>query len=333
MIFAPVFSMLKSLVKGGPSLLERQQRITFLLYASALIVGITANLAGLTGPQSVLLRMFNAAFMAVTLLLLLLYKSRRLSLQRAFCLMAVASHLFTCNEMVICAFSPSEYRMMLILGNMILLSANMMFALVAYMKNLSYVLGGMSMAAYVVCTCITGNSALKNFGVLYMILLLVVAVLGSLLVRSIRHLDKEHSIFRKEEEDMLYVLKMEREQVRAYIQLAKQRRKSVDAGRLLDLLGDDAQRNVILNVRDALTARELERTELSEVFPELTPSEIEICRFIIQDKTINEICTILKKTESNITCQRTNIRRKLGLKPADNLKKVLQARFNEKKNG
>lgn len=196
---------------------------------------------------------------------------------------------------------------------------------------MSYVLGGMSMAAYVVCTCITGNAALKNFGVLYMILLL--AVLGSLLVRSIRHLDKENSTFRKEEEDMLHVLKMEREQVRAYIQLAKQRRESVDAGRLLDLLGDDAQRNVILNVRDALTARELERTELSEVFPELTPSEIEICRFIIQDKTINEICTILKKTESNITCQRTNIRRKLGLKPADNLKKVLQARFNEKKNG
>lgn len=311
--------------------MERQQKTTFGLYSFALVIGITANLAGLAGPQAALPKIFNSIFLGVTLSLLLLYRLRKLSLSWTFCLMVVSAQLFTCNEMVICALSPSEYTLMLILGNMILLSVNAMFALIAYMKNVSYILNGMNMAAYIACVYLTGNDALKNFCLLYMLLLLTMAVLGNLLMRNIRRLNEENSMLKKEEEEILHVLKMEKEQIRAYVKLAKQRQESMDAGRLLDLLDDDAQRNVILNVRDALTARELERTELSGIFPELTPSEIEICRFIIQDKTVNEICGILKKTESNITCQRTNIRRKLGLKPSDNLKKVLQARFNEAK--
>ena len=82
-----------------------------------------------------------------------------------------------------------------------------------------------------------------------------------------------------------------------------------------------------------MLAMEMERNSLTEIFPELSPSEIEIYRLVIMGKSLNEVCSILRKSESNITCQRSNIRKKLGLQSSDNLKKVLQERFNKGKNG
>lgn len=103
---------------------------------------------------------------------------------------------------------------------------------------------------------------------------------------------------------------MEKEQVRAYVRLAKQRHRTVETNNLLEMLGVEAQNNVIHNVKEAVTAKEMEQYHLSEVFPELIPSEIEICRLVILGKTLKEVCKILGKSESNITCQHSNIRKK-----------------------
>ena len=61
--------------------------------------------------------------------------------------------------------------------------------------------------------------------------------------------------------------------------------------------------------------------------PELTPSEAEICAMILQDKRQNDICIRLGKSASNINSQRSHIRRKLALAPADDLKEALLRRM------
>lgn len=320
-------------VKRETSLPLRQQKTTFTIYSAALLAGLLSNLCGLSGPHSGEAPLLNAVFLAVVLSLLLAYRAGKLPLRRAFCAMTVAAQLFTCNEMLLCALSPSAYGLMLIVGNMVLLAVNLMFSLIAYLKRVPYVLGGMAIATYAACMFLTGDAALKNFFVLYLVMLLAISLLGSLLAGNIRRLHEENSAMKMEEEEIFHVLKMEKEQVLAYIRLAKQRHATEDTDRILDLLGERSRENVIHNVREAMVSRELERRGLSGIFPELTPSEIEICRLVILGKTLNEVCAILGKSEGNITSQRSNIRRKLGLKPSDNLKKVLQARFDEKKNG
>lgn len=117
----------------------------------------------------------------------------------------------------------------------------------------------------------------------------------------------------------------------AYIRLSKMEHEAAETKNLLELLSDEVRNNVISNVKEAML--EMERNSLTEIFPELSPSEIEIYRLVIMGKSLNEVCSILRKSESNITCQRSNIRKKLGLQSSDNLKKVLQERFNKGKNG
>lgn len=321
------FSSPLAAIQNETSQLAKQQTITFFLYSFALVTGLLINLCGFSGPQKMLALVLNSVFMGITLLLILAYKTGRISLPHAFCAMTVVAQLFTCNEMILCALSPSEYSLMLIIGNMTLLAVNVMFSLIAYLRHIPYVLGGMSMATYMACMFITGNTALKNFCILYMVLFLIVTVLGNLLVRNIQRLDEENSALKREEEEILRVLKMEKEQVRAYVRLAKQRYGTVETNNLLGMLGDEARNNVIHNVKEAVTAKKMEQYHLSELLPELTPSEIEICRLVILGKTLKEVCEILGKSESNITCQRSNIRKKIGLKPSDNLRQVLTARL------
>lgn len=326
-----VFQGRLSLFRQGQSLLKRQQRIVFALYVSGIVIGLVANLAGLTGPQTQKVLLLNSTFLAVVLALTALCLCRRLSLSRTFCVMAVVSQVFTSNELLICAFHPSDYNLMLIIGNMFLLVANVLMALIAYMKYTSYILAGMSVATYVACMCITGDAILENFCILVVLLFIIVAVLGHLLSSNLRRLNTENETLRKEEEEILSVLRMERDQVKAYVRLAKARHEAMETDRLLSLLGEDAQRNVIRNVREALTARDIDRHPLADALPELSPSELEICRLVILGRPLKEICTILNKAESNITCQRVNIRKKLGLKQGENLNLILKERFEQYK--
>ena len=48
---------------------------------------------------------------------------------------------------------------------------------------------------------------------------------------------------------------------------------------------------------------------------------------ILQDKRQNDICIRLGKSASNINSQRSHIRRKLALAPADDLKEALLRRM------
>ena len=63
------------------------------------------------------------------------------------------------------------------------------------------------------------------------------------------------------------------------------------------------RKNVMNNVMQYLQTRELSKQNIERVFPELSASEQEICYLILQNRKLSEICTLLNKSESNITTQ------------------------------
>ena len=62
----------------------------------------------------------------------------------------------------------------------------------------------------------------------------------------------------------------------------------------------------------------------ADLCPTLTPTELEVCRLIVAGKTLNEIAGITGKNANNISSVRIHIRRKLGLKPSDDLRQSLE---------
>ena len=62
---------------------------------------------------------------------------------------------------------------------------------------------------------------------------------------------------------------------------------------------------------------------MSERFPMLTPTELDICRLVEQGLTLKDISTALGKSVSNVSTVRGNIRKKLGLAQDYDLRSAL----------
>ncbi len=101
------------------------------------------------------------------------------------------------------------------------------------------------------------------------------------------------------------------------------------AENLMKRLSKEQQQNIVNLAAEQLKKRELDKIAWDKVCEELTNSEKTICRLVLAGKTLKEICIELNKSESNITSQRSHIRKKLNMERKDDLKRVLETRFYE----
>jgi DNA-binding CsgD family transcriptional regulator len=152
--------------------------------------------------------------------------------------------------------------------------------------------------------------------------------LGYGMIKKTENIQHEYVTIKKEEAAMLNVLRIKKKQFNAFIELTQREMTGKDTEQLFEILDDAAQRNVIANVNRYLLEKELKEKKLNVVFQELSPSEIEVCRLILQKKKLTEICKILNKNESNVTTHRAHIRKKLGLEKTDDLYETLRQRMD-----
>lgn len=315
-----------SFMERESSFLGKQQLYVLVYCTAAVIIGICANLTGLTGPQRSFNLWLNAGYFLAAAVLFAGYMFRKIPIASSLFGIIMLTQVSTSAEMLYCASVPDTYHMMLIVGNMVLLAVNILFSLVAYLEYTPYILSVLGIGTYIACMEITGDSTLGNFFGVYLVIFAVVCILGSRLVRNMRSLSHENTVLKKDGEDFFDMLGMDREQARAYIGLARGRQNPDRTKILLEMTGEDMRHNIIANVREYLLVTETGMIEMERKFPELSAAEREVCLLILQGKKINDICMILGKKASNITSTRTHIRRKLDMKPSDNLLKVLRER-------
>ena len=107
-------------------------------------------------------------------------------------------------------------------------------------------------------------------------------------------------------------------------------RLSREAGRV-DGIDDQVLENLSERTRNNLIAlgahlqneRRDKMVDLSTIFPQLSPSELEVARLILKNMSLKEIAVATGKSLSNVGTVRGNIRKKLGLRPDDDLRNYL----------
>ena len=98
---------------------------------------------------------------------------------------------------------------------------------------------------------------------------------------------------------------------------------------LLSRLSSEQQQNILDRAAEYLKTSELSKKAWDLVCADLTNSEKQICQMVLEGKMLKEICIELNKSESNITSQRSHIRKKLNMDRKDDLKRELEKRFYE----
>ena len=319
-----------SLLKRESNYLDRQRQWLLVCFAVMLSLGILSNILGLSGAFDPFFTASNIVFLIVVVLSFAAYLLGKIGVVKGIAFLAVATQVFIGLDILYSAFVPSlKDNTMVILINMLILAGNMFFSLAAYQARLTRWLVAIALGVYLVCVIVTGNESLRNYFFMLMLIMLFISLLSLGIARNGEYLVNVNKILQREEEELLQVLRINKRQVKAYVALAKEKHDVKLTEHLLDLLGEASQKNVIDNVLQYIQTRELSMQNLERVFPELSSSEREICYLILQNKKLSEICVLLNKTESNITTQRGNIRKKLGMNPSDNLQKVLEKRIRE----
>ena len=319
-----------SLLKRESNYLDRQRQWLLVCFAVMLSLGILSNILGVSGAFDPFFTASNIVFLIVVVSSFAAYLLGKIGVVRGIALLAVATQVFIGMDILYSAFVPTlKDNTMVILINMLILAGNMFFSLAAYQARLTRWLVAIALGVYLVCVVVTGNESLRNYFFMMLLILLFISVLSLGIARNGEYLVNANKILQREEEELLQVLRINKKQIKAYVALAKERHNVKQTEHLLDLLGEASQKNVIDNVLQYIQTRELSKQNLERVFPELSSSEREICYLILQNKKLSEIGILLNKTESNITTQRGNIRKKLGMNPSDNLQKVLEKRIRE----
>lgn len=308
--------------------INHQRQTIALFYAIAVSICTLSNITQFSGAFNTFVTTSSCILLVITLIISLCYTAKILDLAHTTLLLILSCQIIMASD---CIFSAINHAIpdndLVISLNMLIMEANTVIILAAYLIPATYIASAITLITYTACVIITDNETLKEYYFLVFMVFCFICFLAFRVTKVTRRLQEENQTLRRDEEELLHILRMNKEQVKAYISLAKRKQSTEETATFLNILGETAQNTLINNVSRFIQSQKTQESILVKKFPDFTPTEIQICQLILRDKKQSEICAILDKTESNISTQRANIRKKLGLKPADNLHDSLVERM------
>lgn len=327
MMFPP---QLRRMYEQETSSFNRQRyMLLFLFYIPVTLFAVIAEAVGMTGPTDSFFNYTHAEYIISAIILITLFFTKKISVSTCLALFTAIGQLTISIEMIYVAFTPTEYNKMLIVANIVLLAMNAMVSMTVYLRWNTLILGVITIVTYVACMLITGDDAMRSFLILFLITFSMISIFGLWVAKISYKLEQEYTQLKKNNAELLHILRLKKDDVMTYISLASEKHSHDGLRVMMDRLDKKSMHNLLTNVELYLKNRDTDLKIIEKCFPELTTSERDICRLILQGKKLGEICTMLDKSESNINSQRANMRRKLGLQSSDNLMEKLQLRLDE----
>ena len=101
---------------------------------------------------------------------------------------------------------------------------------------------------------------------------------------------------------------------------------------LMERMSPELRQKIVCHATKRLRKEELDRLAWDMLCANLTQCEREVCKLVLEDHKLKDICGMLGKSESNITSVRCHIRRKLNMDRKDDLKRTLEIKIAEIRN-
>ena len=272
----------------------------------------------------------NSVLFLFIIMCTLAYFKKRVNLTTTFSIILIAIHIEIFIEIIYCSICSGyeySYQRALIMSNITISLLFTMLSICAYMSNISILLSSLTIASYTICTLITDEPFLYSYLPLIIIIYTMIPLLGRSLHSNISSLLKSSNLLKEEEEMLLKRLQMKKEELFAFAELLSENNPEEKTSSLLNIIGEQSKENLFTALAAYQKKEKSKLDTIRRIYPNLSPSELNICRLILQDKTVSQICELLHRSSGNITSQRANIRAKLGLKKSDNLKEALQERM------
>ena len=304
-----------------------QQRLCLIIFLTlcltVIVAGVPMHIMGIVGRGSGILYAISALMWLMTVVLLVLYMTRRMSLKMAISTFGLLIQLTGSARIVYMAIERPEGFDQTILFNQIISLALIIYLVMAVVRHIPTIIATISIATIVFAYLYTDGGFNKQIVVIFVVVEMFTCVLGEMIRRGIRSMQCENADYHTTINRVLATFHMTKTELLAYIQLGRGEQSDKDITDFFDRLDERTEANLIRAVEQRVAQRKMQHADISSALPTLTPTEQEVCRLIIGGKTIIEIASILHKNANNVSSVRIHIRKKLGLATGKDLREAL----------
>lgn len=225
------------------------------------------------------------------------------------------------------SYNNNSTEAMLFGGYYVPLLLNASLSVIAVQKYDTVIISILSVILSFSCAYIMDLPMAFHFSFGLIVVFATLSILGTSMVNRTSQMNDENIEMKDNEQRLFALFKLHRNQLKAYIELAEHEINVDRSTTLLDMFDTQSRNNIVNNVQRYMMQKNYTINVISDRFPELTTSEVEVCRLVLMNKKLGDICCILDKSESNITTTRAHIRKKLGLSKEENLRTALDEKM------
>ena len=290
---------------------EEMQLVVYLVYSVMIIFGMPLHFCfGLIGQEGFLLRTISFVEWLCCFVFLALYLSGRMLSIVLIAVMARPENMIYSQKMLTVDDILSLFNILMVCMGLVPNASTVIMALFTLFTGV----------AYVICPQIM----LSQFVLLFFYSMMGVWICSLLMHHLFRSTSREINDYKMFQDGVLNMFHMSKAEAITLIRLSR------EAGRV-DGIDDQVLENLSERTRNNLIAlgaylqneRRDKMVDLSTIFPQLSPSELEVARLILKNMPLKEIAVATGKSLSNVGTVRGNIRKKLGLRPDDDLRNYL----------
>lgn len=305
------------------SRLERVRLGVFIASSVLFTLIVSLHILGTIGLDCLWLYVLSWVWIAVSVSSVTLYLLKRLSLIHVLIFQTVSLQVIqSLRVIVLLNTNHTGYETMLIVS-FFLTYTLLMYLTLALMRKLTILVTLLNLLT-LLYVGIHGHGVLHmNFIIVFTLLFLFTSIVSLIAYRSVRELQKEYADVQTTQSHLQNVFNMSPDEFQTYLHLSQSGASDGNARHFLAQLDDSARRNLVQAVLSLVGEEEASRRDLSTRFPQLTEAELEVCRLVLQGKSLRDIARITGKSTNNVSTVRGNVRKKLGLPSGIDLKDFL----------
>lgn len=312
---------------------EMTRLAVYMVFTLLVIVGMPCHfLFHWVGGGQVVLHLISVAVWLTSIVILGLYIYNKVSLGRAFFWLVIATQLLESLGLVYMAViaSPvpgSEMYQNIILNEMLcfIIFALSCLGLLKWAPTSTLCI---FLVALGLCHAIRPGALSVQFTRLFVFIMLCVWIYMIVERILLENTARELNEYRQFQDSVLGMFGMKRTEMVALVQLCRQMGEHKRlTQKMVGELSEQTRNNLIDFGNTLRNHRLLNNADLKTTFPDLSPSELEVCRLVLKGMSQKEIAVAMNKSQSNIGTVRGNIRRKLGLNADDDLRESLTKRL------
>ena len=312
---------------------EMTRLAVYMVFTLLAIVGMPFHfLFNWVGGGHVVLHLISVAVWLTSIVILGLYIYNKVSLGKAFFWLVIATQLLESLGLVYMAViaSPvpgSEMYQNIILNEMLcfIIFALSCLGLLKWAPTSTLCI---FLVALGLCHAIRPGALSVQFTRLFVFIMLCVWIYMIVERILLENTARELNEYRQFQDSVLGMFGMKRTEMVALVQLSRQMGEHKRlTQKMVGELSEQTRNNLIEFGNALWNQRLVNNADLKSAFPNLSPSELEVCRLVLEGLSQKEIAVKMDKSQSNIGTVRGNIRRKLGLNADDDLRKALTKRL------